>query len=60
MLCYYFSLEGVLQDMDKSNPTEKQIDAEIQVILKHASTWKLTEKKMKRLSVQMCKDRFKL
>ena len=38
MLCYYFSLEGVLQDMDKSNPTEKQIDAEIQVTLKHAPT----------------------
>ena len=47
MLCYCFSLEGVLQGMDKSNPTKKQIDAEIQVTLKHAPTWKLTEKKMK-------------
>ena len=55
MLCYYFSLEGVLQDMDKSNPTEKQIDAEIQVTLKHAPTWKLTEKKMKRLLVQIAR-----
>ena len=35
MLCYYFSLEAVLQGMAKNNPTEKQIDAEIQVTLKH-------------------------
>ena len=38
MLCYYFSLEGVLRGVAKSNPTEKQIDAEIQVTLKHAPT----------------------
>ena len=30
MLCYYFSLVAVLQGMAKNNPTEKQIDAEIQ------------------------------
>ena len=35
MLCYYFSLEAVLQGMAKNNPTEKQIDAEIQATLKH-------------------------
>ena len=32
MLCYRFSLEVVLQGMAKNNPTEKQIDAEIQEI----------------------------
>ena len=35
MLYYYFSLEAILQDMAKNNPTEKQIDAKIQAILKH-------------------------
>ena len=25
MLCYHFSLESLLQDMAKNNPTEKQI-----------------------------------
>ena len=42
MLCYYFSLEVVLQGMSKNNPIEKQINAEIQVTLKHERTWKLT------------------
>ena len=37
MLCYYFSLEAVLQCVAKNNPTEKHIDAEIQVTLKHAT-----------------------
>ena len=35
MLCYYFSLEAVLQGITKNNPNKKQIHAEIQVILKH-------------------------
>ena len=35
MFCYYFSLEAVLQGMVKNNPTKKQIDAEMQVTLKH-------------------------
>ena len=34
MLCYYFSLEAVLQGMAKINPTKKQIDAEMQATLK--------------------------
>ena len=34
MLCY-FSLEVVLQDVAKSNPTKKELDAEIQATLKH-------------------------
>ena len=29
MLCYDFSLEAFLQDMAKSNPTEKQIEAKL-------------------------------
>ena len=33
MLCYYFSLEAVLQGTAKNNPTKK--DAEIQATLKH-------------------------
>ena len=41
MLCYYFSLEAVLQGMAKNNPTEKQIDAEMQATLKHGPAWKL-------------------
>ena len=35
MLCYYFSLEVVLQDVAKNNPTENELDAEIQATLKH-------------------------
>ena len=35
MLCYYFSLEAVLQGMAKNNPTEKEIDPEMQATLKH-------------------------
>ena len=35
MLCYYFSLEAVLQDMAKNNPIKKELDAEIQATLKH-------------------------
>ena len=31
-----FSLEALLQDMAKYNPTEKQIDAEIHATLRHA------------------------
>ena len=41
MLCYYSSLEAALQGMVKNNPTEKQIDAEMQVTLKHGPPWKL-------------------
>ena len=41
MLCYYCSLEAVLQGMVKNNPTEKQIDAKMQAALKHGPTWKL-------------------
>ena len=29
MLCYHFSLEALLQDMAKNNPTEKQIETKI-------------------------------
>ena len=41
-----FSLEVVLQDVAKNNPTENQIDAGIQATPRHASVWKLTEEKM--------------
>ena len=41
MLCYYFSLEAVLQGMVINNPNEKQIDAEMQTTLKHWPEWKL-------------------
>ena len=34
ILCYYFSLEAILQGVAKNNPTEKQIDVEIQATLK--------------------------
>ena len=44
MLYYYFSLEAVLLTLAKNNPTEKQIDAEIQATLKHRPASKLTEK----------------
>ena len=36
VFCYCFPLEAALQGMAKNNPTEKQIDAEIQAKLKHA------------------------
>ena len=35
MLCYYFSLEAVLQGTAKNNPTKKELDAETQATLKH-------------------------
>ena len=35
MLCCYFSLEVVLQDVAKNSPTKKELDAEIQATLKH-------------------------
>ena len=31
MLCYYFYLEAVVQDLDQNNCTKNQIDAEVQV-----------------------------
>ena len=53
MLCYYFYLEAVLQGMAKNNPTEKEINAEIQATLKHAPAWKLTEEKMHSLLLKI-------
>ena len=35
MLCYYFSLEAVLQGMAKNNPIGKQTDAEMRATLNH-------------------------
>ena len=35
MLCYYFSLEAILQGVAKNNPTVKQIDEEIQATMEH-------------------------
>ena len=37
MLCYYFSSESetVLQGMNKNDPAEKKVDAEVQATLKH-------------------------
>ena len=35
-----------MQNMAKNNPTEKQIDAEVQATSKHAPAWKYTEEKM--------------
>ena len=35
IMLYYFSLEVVLQDVAKNNPTKKELDAEIQATLKH-------------------------
>ena len=41
MLCCCFSSEAVAEN----NPTENQIDAEIQATWRHAPAWKLTEGK---------------
>ena len=35
LLCYYFSSEAFLQGVAKNNPTKKELNAEIQAILKH-------------------------
>ena len=35
IMLYYFSLEAVLQDVAKNNPTKKELDAQIQAALKH-------------------------
>ena len=44
--CYallLFFFKSCLAVMAKNNPTEKQIDVEIQATLKHGPAWKLTE-----------------
>ena len=46
MLCYYFSLEAVLQEVARNNPTEKHIVAETQATLKHTPVQKLIEGKI--------------
>ena len=46
MLCYYFSLEAVLQEVARNNPTEKHIVEETQATLKHAPVQKLIEGKI--------------
>ena len=41
--------------MAKNNPTEKQLDAEIQAALKHVPAWKFTEEKTWSLSLPIAK-----
>ena len=55
MICYYFCLEALLQGMAKNNPTEKQINAEIQAAMKHGPARKLTEECVLSLSLQIAK-----
>ena len=43
---YYFSFKAVLQGITKNDSTEKQIEAEIQVTLKHVPVKKLAEDKI--------------
>ena len=40
-----FDLDAFLQSMAENNPTEKQIDVEIQATLKPVSLWKFTEER---------------
>ena len=42
----YFSSEAILQGLLNNNPTEKQIDAEIQVTMKCAPARNPTEEKV--------------
>ena len=57
----YFSSESVLQGMFKNNTTEKQIDAKIQVTLKHVPARNITvEKVWWNLSQQITKKNYKL
>ena len=51
LLLFFF--RTALQDMAKNNPTEKQMNAEIQATLKHAPAWKLTEEKIPTLLLQI-------
>ena len=60
MLCYYLSLEEILQSIAKNNPIEKQINVEIQATLKHVPAVKLTEEENAEFIVTNCKDRFQL
>ena len=54
VLCYYFSLEAVLQDVAKNNPTKKELDGDIEA---YASV--LTHRKENvKLIVANCEDRF--
>ena len=52
MLCYYLSLEEILQSIAKNNPIEKQINVEIQATLKHMTAVKLQKKKIHRYKLQ--------
>lgn len=41
----YFSSEAMLKGLSKYSPTEKQIDAEIQMAMKYAPVWRRTVEK---------------
>ena len=57
MLCYYFSLEAVLQGVAKSKAGEKEMDAEIQATCPSVKTHRRENLKF---IVTICKGRFKL
>ena len=57
MLCYYFSLEAVLQDMAKNNPTKKINQCRNCDIEACAS---VKSHRRENVIVTNCKDRFKL
>ena len=58
MLCYYFSLEAVLQDMTRNNPTKTELEAEIQVTLKNMPVLLTHRRENLKLIVTSRKDRF--
>ena len=57
MLCYYFSLEAVLQDIAENNPTKKQIDAEDPgTLCKACASGKICRRENVKFIVTNCKD----
>ena len=60
MLCYYFSLEVILQGVAKNNPTVKQIDEKIQATMEHVPAVKTSRRENVKIIVTNCKERFKL
>ena len=59
--CCLFSSEEVFQGLSKNNSTKKQIEAEIQVTLKHAPAQKYREETIiHRLLLQITKLSYKL
>ena len=59
MLCYYFPLEAVLEDVAKINPTKKELDiGDIKGDIEAYASLLTHRRENVKLIVANCKDRF--